>query len=196
MKTMIKKSVLLVALLFTVVANASSGKNGVTLKVVDAKLMQLSMDNHYGEFEITVKDDFGVVLHKEVLNEMNASKKYDFGAMPIGNYNLEIETKTKIESVEFKVTSKDIVIVKRSDICFKPVVHVVDDRVSISKLSLKGEKMEVSIYDNENHLIYYQKVNKGPNLGVRLSFEILGAGNYSASVYSAGRLFTEDFTIN
>ncbi len=195
MKTMIKKSILLVALLFTVFVNASSGKTGVTLKVVDAKLVQLSTENYKGQVEVTVKDVFGVILHNETLQGSEASKKYDFGALPLGNYNVEIETETKIESVDFQVTSSLVELIKTNEVYFKPVVNVVDDLVSISKLSLTGDMMEVSIYNNQDQLIYYQKVTNGPNLGVRLSFELIGGGDYRARMYSGGKLFTKDFTI-
>lgn len=195
MKTMIKKSILVVALFIATFANASSGKTGVTLTVVEAKLVQLQTVNYKGQVEVTVKDVFGVTLHNETLMGTEISKKYDFGSLPLGNYNVEIETETKIESVDFQVTSSQVELIKTNEVYFKPIVNVVDDLVSISKLSMTGGMMEVSIYNNEDELIYYQKVSNGPNLGVRLSFEILGAGNYRARMFSGGRLFTEDFTI-
>lgn len=195
MKTMIKKSILLAALVFTVFVNASSGKTGVTLKVVDAKLVQLSMMDYQGQVEVTVKDVFGVVLHNEILQGSQASKKYDFGTLPLGNYKVEIETTTKIEAVDFQVTSSHIELIKTHEVFFKPVVYVVDDIVSITKLSVNSGTMEVYIYNEKDHMIHFQRVSEGPNLGVRLSFEVLGAGTYTARVYSEGKLFTEQFTI-
>ena len=195
MKTMIKKTMLAVALFVATMANASSGKTGVTLKVVEAKLVQLSTENYNGQVEVTVKDVFGVVLHQETLKGAEASKRYDFGSLPLGNYKVEIETDTTIESVDFQVTSSEVALIQTNEVYFKPLIRVVDDLVSISKLSMKGETMEVSIYDEGDALIYYQKIDNGPNLGVRLSFELLGAGKYRSRMFSGGKLFVEDFRI-
>ena len=195
MKTMIKKSMLVIALLVAMLTQGSNRETGVSLTVVDAKLIQLSVINYFGDVDVTVRDIYGVVLHKETLNGQQTLKRYDFGTLPLGNYNVEIETETQIESVQFKVTTSEIELIDNSDVYFKPVVHVVDELVSISKLSLNGAMMEVSIYNDQDELLYYQKVTEGPNLGVRLSFELLGAGNYRARMFADGKLFIEDFTI-
>src|SRR6056300_1163965 len=138
MKTMIKKSMLVIALLVAMLTQGSNRETGVSLTVVDAKLIQLSVINYFGDLDVTVRDIYGVVLHKETLNGQQTLKRYDFGTLPLGNYNVEIETETQIESVQFKVTTSEIELIDNSDVYFKPVVHVVDELVSISKLSLNG----------------------------------------------------------
>lgn len=195
MKTMIKKSILLVALFLSVGINASNGETGVTVKVVDAKLVELSMGDYKGSAEVTVRDVFGVILHNEVLQPNQLAKKYDFGTLPLGNYNVEIETQTKIESVDIIVAADKIDVVAESSTYFKPIIHVVDDVVTITKLGLDGESMEVSIYSERDDLIYYQSLENGPNLGVRLSFEVLGKGTYTARMYSDNKLFIEEILI-
>ena len=195
MKTMIKKSMVVIALLFAVLTQGANRKTGVSLTVVEAKLVQLSVSNYFGEVDVTVRDIFGVVLHQEILKGAQTSKKYDFGTLPLGNYNVEIETETKIESVDFQVTSSKVELIKTNEVYFKPVVHVVDELVSITKLSMNEGMMEVSIYNDRDELIYYQKVTEGPNLGVRLSFELLGTGTYRARMFAEGRLFVKDFKI-
>ena len=76
MKTMIKKSMVVIALLFAVLTQGANRKTGVSLTVVEAKLVQLSVSNYFGEVDVTVRDVFGAVLHQEILKGAQTSKKY------------------------------------------------------------------------------------------------------------------------
>ena len=65
------------------------------------------------------------------------SKKYDLQTLPVGDYYFEIEGRTKINVIPFKVTSEGTEFSNTVEsIYYKPIVRQDGDLLFISKVSL------------------------------------------------------------
>lgn len=183
---------LIVALLTTIVINATNINNKVKVEVISSKLIDLKLENSDGDLTIRVKDVFGEVLYTEKFEGNYISKKYDLNTLPEGNYYFEIEGRTKINLMPFKISSKGCEF--KSDIestYYKPIVRQEGDLVFISKIEFKKEDFEIYLYNNQLNSLYQEKLNGGINLGRTLNIKNLKSGNYSIVMKSAGRVFEQ-----
>lgn len=193
MKNLIKKSLLIVAMLTTVVLSATNINNNVKVNVIDSKLIDLKLKNSDGNLTISVKDAYGEVLYAEKFEGSDFSKKYDLNTLPIGNYYFEIEGHTKINLMPFIVTSKGLEFNNEiKSTYYKPTIRQEGDLVFISKLTLdKEEDLEIYFYDKELNLLYKEVVNGDINLGKTINLKNLKSGNYSIVTKSAGKVFEQ-----
>ena len=117
--------------------------------------MRLTVSGVSDAFEISVKDSYWVLLHKENMQCDNNSKKYDLANLPNGNYFMEIESKTKIKIIPFKVSSNSVELDNSDEIIhFKPTIRKMDDIVYVSMLALNKEKLEILLYDQDHNLLF------------------------------------------
>lgn len=192
MKNLIKKSLLIVAVLATVVIKATNINNNVKVNVIDLKLIDLKLKNTDGNLTISVKDAFGEVLYTEKFEENYFSKKYDLNTLPTGNYYFEIEGRTRINLMPFKVTSKGFEFKNNVESTYyKPIVRQDGDLVFISKIAFNKEEFEINLYDQQLNLLYREKLNGDINLGKKLNLKNLKSGNYSIVMKSAGKVFKQ-----
>ena len=189
MKNLIKKFVL-VTLLFTVgiiSAKEIEPNPFAIVKKLDGKLINLSLNNLNGNVSVIIKDIYGEVLYSEDFNSLTTTKKYDLSLLPSGSYNISLETATKIKMVPFSVDHKNVEIKEENNVVyFKPVIHAKGDLVYVSKLAVKNEKMEVSLYDENFNIIYQENIKGINNIGKVLNMANLKAGKYTVIAESEG----------
>ena len=90
------------------VTKGSVLKNNDKLKLLKAKLIELTIQNYDGDLTVRVKDMYGEVLYSEQFEGALFSEKYDIETLPIRNYFFEIEGKTKIKTMPFTITSEEV----------------------------------------------------------------------------------------
>ena len=155
MKNLMKSSLLIIALLTGSITMANVNDPGIKVNLIESKLMRLTVSGVSDAFEISVKDSYWVLLHKENMQCDNNSKKYDLANLPNGNYFMEIESKTKIKIIPFKVSSNSVELDNSDEIIhFKPTIRKMDDIVYISMLALNKEKLEILLYDQDHNLLF------------------------------------------
>ena len=192
MKNLIKKSLLFVAVLTALISNATNINNNVKVNVIGFKLIDLKLKNSDGDLTISVKDTRGEVLYTEKFEGNYFSKKYDLKTLPIGDYYFEIEGYTKISLMPFKVTSKGFQFNNEIESTYyKPTIRQEGDLVSVSKIILDKEDLEIYFYDKESNLLYKEIVNGTGSLGKTLNLKNLKPGNYSIVTKSAGKVFEQ-----
>ena len=108
MKNLIKKSLLIVAVLTTIVATATEFEGNVNIKKIEAKLIHFKVKNNYEDLTVRVKDIYGEVLYSEQFEVQKISKKFDLTTLPNGDYFIEVKGDTDIEVVSFTVNSKEV----------------------------------------------------------------------------------------
>jgi len=192
MKNLIKENLLIVALLFAVVTYATNINDNVKVALINSKLIDLKLENSDGDLIIRIKDTYGEVLYAEKFEGNYFSKKYDLNTLPIGNYYFEIEGRTRINLMPFKLTSSGFELRNQMKSTFyKPIVRQEEDLVFISKIAFNTEDFEVYLYDEQLNLLYKENLKGDINLGKTLNLKNLKSGNYRIVMKSEGKVFEQ-----
>lgn len=192
MKNLIKKSLLVVAVLTTIVMSGANINNNIDVNVIDSKVIDLKLKNSDGDLTISVRDAYGETLYTEKFEGNYFSKKYDLNTLPTGDYYFEIEGRTKINLMPFKVTSEGIEFDNKVEsIYYKPNVRQDGDLVFISKVALNNENFTISLYDDHLNMLYKEELSGRVNLGKTLNLMKLEKGSYSVIMKSGGKSFEQ-----
>lgn len=196
MKNLMKRSLLIITFFTVSISMANTNDPGIKVNLIENKLIQLTLSGDSDVFEISVRDNYGVLLHKENLQSDNNSKKYDLANLPNGNYFMEIESSTKIKVIPFKVSAKSVVLKNDDEIIhFKPTIRKTEDIVYVSMLALNNEKLEVLLYDMNNNLLYSETLQDKEIIERKLNLMNLKSGSYSMILRSNGKAFYETIKI-
>jgi len=197
MKTAIRKSLVLVALLVTatvsygneISGNTNNGKSVIT---------DVTFKNVKRGSVLTIKDMDGLTLYKEAIKSNgNYSKGFDLSSLPNGAYYFELNKEVVIDVVPFKVLNSEVVFDKAAEAkIYKPVVYVKDKKVYVSKLSLESEALEVKILSDDDQVLYSGKIEKeGNTLGKIYNFSTSENGNYTIVMKTKEKRFVENIQI-
>lgn len=193
MKNLIKKSLLIVAVLTTMVMTGTELENSVNLKLIDAKLVNLTLQNSDGDLQVSIRDNQGHVLYSENFQGIDFSKKYDLTTLPQGEYFFEIEGQTKIKMMPFKVSLKSVEFENKIETVFlKPTVRRNEDLLFISKVSFKNEPLTIILYDENSTVLYKEELTGNVTLGKTLNLAKLNYGYYKLVMLSEDKVFTEN----
>ena len=156
----IKKSLLVVTVFTATLSNAAEISSITT---GDLKETSLTLKNVKKGNLLSIKDNNGVILYKELINSSGTYRKgFDLTALPNGDYFFEVDKDLEIKTIPFKVNSNKVVFNKEAEvITYKPYVIQKDDLVLVSKLAPNFETLKISIYAEVNgisELIYSEKV--------------------------------------
>ena len=197
MKSLIKKSLVIVMLFTAMVTAASNEDSGVKFTLVDSKLIDLKLQNSDGDILISVKDIDGHVLYSENYEGLNFSKKYDLATLPNGDYFFEIEGSTKIKLMPFKVSSKKVTFNNEIEtVYYKPTVRQDKNLVYVSKVTFNEEaSLAISLYDEKLNELYSEDLSGTLSLGKILDISKLAKGNYKLVLKSGNKVFTEEIKI-
>jgi len=198
MKSLIKKSLVIVMLFTAIVTSATDTDNSIKFTVINSKLIDLKLQNSDGDILISVKDIEGHVLYSENYEGINFSKKYNLAALPNGDYFFEIEGRTKMKLMPFKVSSKKVSFNNEIETIyyFKPIVRRDKNLVYVSKVTLnKEESLTVSLYDENLNELYSEDLSGALSLGKVLNISKLEKGNYKLVLKSGNKIFTEKIKI-
>ncbi len=197
MKTAIKKSLVLVALLTAVTVsygneisgNINKGK-GITTNVSFKDVKKGSV--------LFIKDMDGLVLYKESIKENGKyAKGFDLTSLPNGNYYFELNKDVEIEVVPFTVVASLVTFDKTANArIFKPVVYVNNKKVHVSKMSLENEVLEIKILSESNEVLYAENIEKnGVAFGKIYDFSSSKKGTYTIIIKTKERRFVKNIQI-
>ena len=197
MKTAIRKSLVLVALL---VAVTVSYGNEISGNKNDGKSVRtnVAFKNVKKGSVLSIKDTNGLVLYKEAIKENgNYSKGFDLTSLPDGDYYFEMNKDVVINVVPFKVIASVVTFDKTAESrIFKPVVFVNDKNIFVTKMSLGSETLEVEIIAESGDLVYSEIIEKiGNTLGRIYDFSTSEKGNYTIVIKTKERRFVENIQI-
>ena len=196
MKKVIKKSILMVALLTTILSNANQGLTPIANKEVVKT--GLTLVNVKKGQQLRVKDVNGIVLHKELIKKTETSSKgFNLTSLPNGYYYYELEKDFEIKTIPFKVISSEVIFNKEKELTiFKPVVKIKDNLVLISRLSLNEKPLELTIYYvNNGDFIFSEKFENEKSIERVYNFSKSRKGAYKIVFKTEGREFIETIRI-
>jgi hypothetical protein len=185
MKTAIKKSLVLVALLLAtrvsygneISGNTNDGKNTLT---------NVSFGTVKKGSTLSIKDMNGLVLYREIIRENGKyAKGFDLSLLSDGDYYFELNKDVEITVVSFKVFESIVTFDKNtSSKIFKPMVFVNKKNIHVSKISLEDEVLQVKLFSKNSKLIYSGSiVIEGNVIGKTYDLPTSLKGNYIIANY-------------
>lgn len=199
MKYLIKKSLVLVVLFTTLLANANEISSLRNLN--DDKTTMLTLGNVKQGNQLLIKDSYGVILYKENIDKSgNYVKGFDLTSLPNGKYFFELDKELEINIIPFTVKSGNVSFNKEKEsIIYKPYAFVTNNMLYVNKLSLKSDPLTVKIfYQNDSDfgsykLIHTEKIDNAMNIHKAFQLSKYELGNYKVIFNSEGRSFIEYF---
>ena len=197
MKNLFKKGIAALTLLISL--NFWASGSDPVIKVLDKNEMEIEfiLDIVNPNSQILVKDQSGVILYKEKINKNNYSKKFNFEELISGNYIMEIQNDISIEKFPFEVHANKVSFSKdEKTIMYKPFVRRRGTIVSVTKLAMNDENLEIKILDANSNVLYKELLEGRKDLGIRFDIGALPQGEYMLAMKTGGVKFTEYLDVN
>lgn len=190
-----KKGILMVTLFATLLSFANEAsfyriKN-------DAKRTSLTLRNVKKGNQLSIIDNHGVVLYKELIEQSGIyTKGFDLTSLPDGSYIFELDKDLEINKIPFTVTSNKVEFNKTGEkTIFKPYTRVKGNVVYVTKLALNEEPLKIEIYATGSHgteLVFSEKIENTKNIQKAYRLPNLVKSNYKIVYYTDGRTFTSN----
>ncbi|MGB1210221.1 MAG: hypothetical protein ACPG41_02290 [Lacinutrix venerupis] len=198
MKKAIKKSLLFVAVLVTMVNYAS---NVSPLNEDDNfKKTVLTLNNVKEGQQLLIKDNNQVILYKEAISKSGEYKKgFDLTALPNGDYYFELNKDIVIEVIPFKVKNNLVTFNKEDKTqIFKPFVTLKNNTLFVSSLSLNASPIEFVIYyknGSTTELIHEENIKDKVNIQKAYTLDATKKGDYVFVTKTQNRVFTNNINL-
>ena len=191
MKSTIKKYLVVVMMLGTLINYANENKN--SLNTIDGRRVKVEFKTVKKGHTLSIKDESGIVMYsQEIIKPGNYSQIFDLSKLQKGNYTTELEKDFEITIKSFSVLDGQILF-KDEKTIFKPVVRIKDNLILISKMNFEKEPLKVVLYYNDEIILSENTTDSSDiiNRVYRLSKNI--KGNYKVIVNTDNRAYKKDF---
>jgi len=174
MKTTIKNSLVIIAMLGTITSYANLMPSSLLNEGIKKTI--LNLENVREGQQLLIKSEEGIIVYRESIQKTGLYKKeFDLTSLPNGNYYFEIDKDFEIKII-FKVNN---------------------NIVSVSKLSLGLEPVEIKIYFNSGdfELIHSEIITDSQS--IQRTFNLLKnvKGDYKIECKTEGRVFVKYFKV-
>ena len=191
MKSTIKKYLVVVMMLGTLINYANENKN--SLNTIDGRRVKVEFKTVKKGHTLSIKDESGIVMYsQEIIKSGNYSQIFDLSKLQKGNYTTELEKDFEITIKSFSVLDGQILF-KDEKTIFKPVIRIKDNLILISKMNFEKEPLKVVLYYNDEIILSENTIDSSDiiNRVYRLSKNI--KGNYKVIVNTDNRAYKKDF---
>ena len=195
MKTVIKnlkKGTLLVVMCTALLSNASEISS---LKDVNLKKTALTIKDVKEGNLLSIKDNNGITLYKEIIEESGLYKKgFDLTELPNGYYFFELNKGLQIKTIPFIVRNNEVLFNKEKETTFfKPTTRVKNNRIFVSKLSLKENPVKIELYylgNGDAELIHEELIENTKTVERIYKLDEKKKGTYKIVYKSEGRVIS------
>jgi hypothetical protein len=194
MKKAFKNSLIVIAMLGSITSYAnlipSSYREGV-------ENTSLSLDYVKEGQRLIIKSESGTIIYRESIKESGSyHKEFDLTSLPNGYYYFELDKDVEIQIIPFEVNDTQVTFKKDEvNTIFKPIITTDENVVSLNKLSLNFEPLQVKIFfDSGDHkLIYSEEIINENN--IQRVYRLLKNvnGKYKVVCNTQGRTFETYF---
>lgn len=201
MKKEIKKSILFIALIVSMIGYASNNEPITSKK--DVKKATVSFVSVKKGQQLIIKSDTGIILYKEKIKQTGSyAKEFDLTSLPDGNYVFELEKELQIEIIPFKVSMDVVEFIKdKQESIFKPFVRFKDNKILLSRLSVDDKPLDVEIYYSsfdgvsDNELIFSETIDNKKVIERVYTLLKEKKGDYKIVMRLDGRTFNDTLSI-
>ena len=162
-----------------------------------SKKLVVNMSKMYGEHvTCTILDQVGNVIHREIIDVTDEfSKKYDMSKLAPGQYSLVVDDLMSVETLNFKLTSKEIIYNSgKSEVVYKPRVVVKGDNMVYLNLLSLNKDVRITVLDDDNTL-YTESFSGQSSVSRRYNFNNTPSGNYVIKVQVDKEVFYTNISI-
>lgn len=181
------RNIILVALMFgTMSVKAGNASNNSEIDPSVTVLKYLDVKKGYN---VSVKDNHGIVLYKEKIQEEGKYiKGFDFTTLPNGIYSFELDREFEIQVKPFIISEGAVELLKEENHkIFKPVIRKTNGFVFVSHLAL-NEEVKIEILNNGS-LIYSDAIENQLELRKIFDFSESPINDYIVIVSTKDRRF-------
>ena len=189
-----KKGILMVTLFATLLSSA----NEATFFNVknEVRTTSLTLNNVKEGNLLSIKDDNGVTLYKELIHKPGIyTKGFDLTELPNGSYIFELDKDVEIKIIPFSVKAGTVLFNNEEElIIFKPFVRLNGDLAFLTKLSINEAPLKIEIFftdSNEYTLVYSEKIENTAEIKRIFKLNGLKNGSYKMVFHSEDREFTK-----
>lgn len=203
MKNLLKNSVLVMVVLFTITGLANVNKTDFVCFNEDGlKKTTLTLQNVKQGEQLSILDNYGTVIYTELIKFNGTYKKgFDLSMLPDGNYYFELDKVISIKTIPFNVSFNNITFNKEAEsIIYKPFVKVEDSRVIITQLALDKNALNIQLFYTKDSKVEFESIHSetitnNTNISRIYKLDESKTGSYKLVFKSNGKVFTEYFTL-
>ncbi|WP_405294102.1 hypothetical protein [Algibacter sp. Ld11] len=187
-----KKIVLSAVFCTTLLSNAANTSNGI-LVGKDVIKTALTINNVKAGNLLSVKDENGITLYKEFIEESGIYKKgFDLTALPSGNYFFEVDKDVEIKTIPFIVSNNEVAFNREAEVTvYKPFVRQQDDAIYITQFLPDFSKAKIEIYANYNGELELLHADQIENSQLIQKAYRLEKGSYKIIINSNNKEYTK-----
>lgn len=195
MKNLLKTSIVII-LLFSKSLAFSSELTMLT-KENSKSIVYVSFFNSEKDATIQIKDNNGVTLYKELIeNDGTWSKAFEFKQLPDASYYFELENNEEITIKPFSIEDNIAQINKEEEYKItKPTFTVKNNYVYISNIVNDNKPVKIEVYYEGHELAYSEKLTGENNLTRVYDFTNSKEGNYTIVAKSENRIFEKTIQV-
>lgn len=196
MKTTIKKILVVVAMLGTLLNYAN--ENETSLNLLGKKKLKVTCKEVKKGNILSIKDMAGTTVYSQTIkNSGNYAAIFDLSNLETGNYITELEKDFEIIIRDFTVLKGNITFMEEKKL-FKPVIRTKNNLVLVSQTAFNKEPMQVVIY-YKDEIIFSETVKRDSKKFLtrvyRLDEEIKGDYKVLVRNRNTKNSYLKDFTI-
>ncbi|MFT5215059.1 MAG: hypothetical protein ACI83H_000166 [Glaciecola sp.] len=194
MKKAFKNSLIVIAMLGSITSYANLIPSSYRK---DVENTSLSLEHVKKGERLIIKSESGTIIYRESIKESGSyHKEFDLTSLPSGSYYFELDKDVEIQIIPFEVNDTKVTFKKEeANSIFKPIITTDENVVSLNKLSLNFEPLQVKIFfDSGDHeLIYSEEIINKKN--IQRVYRLLKNvnGKYKVVCNTQGRTFVTYF---
>ena len=193
MKSTIKKYLVVVMMLGTLINYANENKN--SLNTIDGRRVKVEFKTVKKGHTLSIKDESGIVMYsQEIIKPGNYSQIFDLSKLQKGNYTTELEKDFEITIKSFSVLDGQILF-KDEKTIFKPVVRIKDNLILISKMNFEKEPLKIVLYYNDEIILSENTTDSDDIINRVYRISKKRRGNYKVIINTDNRTYKKDFNI-
>ena len=193
MKRIIKKYLVAVTLLLSVVSYATEKNISSTIKERKVKVEFTAVKK--GQV-LSIKNANSIVIYSDIIEMAgNYARTFDLTGLENGKYTTELEKDFETIIKPFLVENGLITFLpEENKTIFKPVIRTQDNLLLISKISLENQPIKITLYYKGD--VIYTETAKDIKV-LNRAFRLLKnkKGNYTATINANGKKYSKNFKI-
>lgn len=198
MNSLAKITTIALGLLIAIPAYSDISEH-IEMSVTGVKSFRLVLKDEVANIQIKIKDQFGQVLYKELVeNPIAYNRVFNVSPLPAGDYDLELEFPNKHQIIPLKISNNQVKLdTLDTKEYFKPTIRQKGTNVTVSMLNVTRDPVTILIYDKRtSELLSQQRFGKELNVGKRFDFSQVGTGKYLISMRCNNMAYSQTVTVD
>ena len=193
MKTTIKKYLVAVAFLLSLVSYATEKNISTT---IDGKKVKVEFTAVKKGQVLSIRNANSIIMYSDVIEMAgNYARTFDLTGLENGKYRIELEKNFETIIKPFLVKNRLVTFLpEENKTIFKPVIRIEDNLLLISKISLENQPVKITLY-YKGDVIYTENTRDGKILNRVFRLLKNKKGNYTVAISANEKKYSKRFKI-